>query len=78
MERFTPHVRILEGEQKKDLPTSMDYVGIPFHRTSIILKYQDIYDGNCVSLICEAKEVLIEDIFPQSVFVEYSDAEDSD
>ena len=73
---FTPF-RILEGGKKK-LIDPIDYVGIPFSG-QILFNIAKIYDGSCVSLICEAKEVLIEDIFSQpSVFDEYSDAEDSD
>ena len=71
---YTP-VRILEGGKKK-LANPMDYLGIPF-TGQVYFKISHIYDGNCVSLICEAQEVLIEDIFPQpSVFEEYSDAEE--
>ena len=70
-------VRILEGG-KKTLANPMDYLGIPF-TGQVYFKISHIYDGNCVSLICEAQEILIEDVFPQpSVFVEYSDAEESD
>ena len=53
-------------------------MSIPFVG-KIALKISKIYDGSCVSLICEAKEVLIEDVFiPSSIFDEYPDAEDSD
>ena len=69
-------VRIVEGNKKR-LIEPLDYVGIPFSG-QVFFKIARIYDGNCVSLICDAKEVLIEDTFQKSVFVEYSDAEDSD
>ena len=70
-------VRILEGGKKK-FANPMDYLGIPF-TGQVYFKISHIYDGNCVSLICEAQEILIEDIFFRaSVFVEYSDAEESD
>ena len=69
--------RILEGNNK-GLVEPLDYNGIPF-TGQVFFKIARIYEGNCVSLICEAKEVLIEDVFNQnSVFNEYSDAEDSD
>ena len=66
----------MEGNKKR-LIEPLDYVGIPFSG-QVFFKIARIYDGNCVSLICEAKEVLIEDTFQKSVFEEYSDAEDSD
>ena len=69
-------VRIVE-DNKKRLIEPLDYVGIPFSG-QVVFKIARIYDGNCVSLICEAKEVLIEDTFQKSLFVEYSDAEESD
>ena len=63
---------------KKKLIDPKDYIGIPFVG-KIALKISKIYDGNCVLLICEAQEVLIEDIYsPPSIFEEYSDAEESD
>ena len=63
---------------KKKLVDPKDYIGIPFVG-KMVLKISKIYDGNCVSLICEAQEVLIEDIFfSPSFFNEYSDAEESD
>ena len=50
-------------------------MGIPFVGR-IVLKIAKIYDGSCVSLICEAREVLIEEVFvPPSIFDEYPDAE---
>ena len=66
--------RILEGNKKR-LVEPLDYVGIPF-TGQVFFKIARIYDGNCVSLICEAKEILIEDVYQNSVFNEYSDAED--
>ena len=68
--------RILE-ENKKRLVEPLDYVGIPF-TGQVFFNIARIYEGDCVSLICEAKEILIEDVFQKSLFVEYSDAEDSD
>ena len=73
---YTPFRMVENG--KKKLVDPKDYIGIPFVG-KIALKISKIYDGNCVSLICEAKEVLIEDIYSQpSFFDEYSDAEESD
>ena len=73
---YTPF-RLVENGKKK-LVDPKDYIGIPFVG-KIALKISKIYDGNCVSLICEAQEVLIEDIYsPPSIFDEYSDAEESD
>ena len=73
---FTPF-RLVEGGKKKQVDPR-DFIGIPF-TGQILFKIAKIYDGSCVSLICEAKEVLIEEFFSQpSVFDEYSDAEDSD
>ena len=70
---YTPF-RIVENGKKK-LIDPMDYIGIPF-QGQIALKISKIYDGSCVSLICEAK-VLIEDVFtPPSVFDEYPNAEE--
>ena len=76
MEKFIPQFRILEGNKKR-LVEPLDYVGIPF-TGQVFFNIARIYDGDCVSLICEAKEILIEDVFSKSLFVEYSDAEDSD
>ena len=47
---------------KRKLADPKDFIGIPFHG-KFALKISKIYDGSCVSLICEAKEVLIEDVF---------------
>ena len=70
-------VRIVEGNKKR-LIEPLAYLGIPFSG-QVFFKIARIYDGNCVSLICEAQEILIEEIFFRaSVFDEYSDAEDSD
>ena len=52
---YTPF-RIVENGKKK-LADPKDFIGIPFHG-KIALKISKIYDGSCVSLICEAKEVL--------------------
>ena len=71
---YTPF-RIVENGKKK-LIDPKEYIGIPF-LGKIALKISKIYDGSCISLICEAKEVLIEEVFvPPSVFDEYSDAEE--
>ena len=73
---YTPF-RLVENGKKK-LIDPKDFIGIPFSG-KMVLKISKIYDGSCVSLICEAQEVLIEEIFTQpSVFDEYSDAEESD
>ena len=64
-------IRLVENGKKK-LIEPKEYIGIPFSG-KIVLKISKIYDGSCVSLICEAKEVLIEEVFlPPSVFDEYS------
>ena len=73
---YTPFRMVENG--KKKLIDPKDFIGIPFVG-KMVLKISKIYDGNCVSLICEAQEVLIEDIYsPPSIFDEYSDAEESD
>ena len=62
--------------EKKKLIEPKEYIGIPF-LGKIVLKISKIYDGSCVSLICEAKEVSIEEVYvPPSIFDEYSDVED--
>ena len=69
-------IRLVENGKKK-LIEPQEYIGVSFSGR-IALKISKIYDGSCVSLICEAKEVLIEKVFLQpSVFDEYSD-EDED
>ena len=71
---YTPF-RLVENGQKR-IVDPKDYMGIPFVGR-IVLKIAKIYDGSCVSLICEAKEVLIEEVFvPPSIFDEYPDAEE--
>ena len=41
------------------------------------MRIAKIYSGSCLSLLCEAKEVLIEEIqTTKSFFDEYPDAED--
>ena len=71
---YTPF-RIVENGKKK-LVDPKDYISIPFVG-KIALKISKIYDGSCVSLICEAQEVLIEEVFyPPSIFDEYPDAEE--
>ena len=65
----------MENGKKKSIDPK-DFIGIPFHG-QIALKISKIYDGSCVSLICEAKEVLIENIFtPPSFFDEFPNAEE--
>ena len=67
--------RLGENGQKRIIEPK-DYMGISFVG-KIALKIAKIYDGSCVSLICEAKEVLIEEVFvPPSIFDEYPDAEE--
>ena len=68
--------RMLEGNKKR-LVEPLDYVGVPF-TGQVFFKISRIYDGSCVSLICEAQEILIEDVYQKSFFDEYSDDEDSD
>ena len=74
---YTP-IRKLNG-QKKQLVNPADWIKVPIIG-QIYFKIASIYDGNGVSVICEAQEVLIEDKnLPPSVFSEYSDDEfDSD
>ena len=58
-------------------PFRIVYIGIPF-QGKVVMKISKVYEGStCVSLVCEAKEVLIEEVFlPPSHFDEYSDDED--
>ena len=71
---YTP-IRIVENGKKK-LVDPKDYMSIPFVG-KMALKIAKIYDGSCVSLICEAQEVLIEEVFyPPSIFDEYPNAEE--
>ena len=73
-EIITP-IRILSNGKKK-IANPQNYIGVPFTGT-IVMRIAKIYNGSCLSLICEAKEVLIEEIQTQSsYFDEYSDAED--
>ena len=73
-EIFTPF-RILEYGKKK-IANPLNFIGIPF-QGKIVLRISKVYDGSCVSLIFEAKEVLIEKIHIQpSYFDEFPDAED--
>ena len=66
--------RIVENGKKKSIDPK-DFIGIPF-QGKIALKISKISDGSCVSLICEAKEVLIENVFtPPSFFDEFPNAE---
>ena len=72
---FTPFRIVSNG--KKKLVNPLDYIGIPF-QGKVVMKISKVYEGStCVSLVCEAKEVLIEEVFlPPSHFDEYSDEED--
>ena len=71
---YTPF-KIVENGKKKSIDPK-DFIGIPF-QGKIALKISKIYDGTCVSLICEAKEVLIENVFTQpSFFDEFPNAEE--
>ena len=70
-------VRIFSNGKKR-LVNPSNYIGVTFNG-KIVIKVAKIYLGSCISLICEAKEVLIEEIqTPVSCFDEYSDAEDDD
>ena len=70
----TPVRLVTNGKNKLIEPKQ--YLGVPFSG-KILLKISKIYDGCCVSLICEAKEVLIEEVFIQpSVFDEYPDEDE--
>ena len=74
---YTP-MRKLNG-QKKQLVNPDDWIKVPLIG-QVYFKIASIYDGNGVSVICEAHEILIEDKnLPPSIFTEYSDEEyDSD
>ena len=73
-EIITP-IRILSNGKKKII-NPRNYIGVPF-TGQIVMRIAKIYNGSCLSLICEAKEVLIEEIQTQpSYFDEYPDAED--
>ena len=68
-------VRILSNGKKR-LVNPSNYIGVPFNG-QIVIKVTKIYLGSCLSLVCEAKKVLIEEIqTPVSYFDEYSDADD--
>ena len=65
-------VRILSNGKKR-LVNPSNYIGVPFNG-KIVNKVAKIYLGSCLSLVCEAKEVLIEEIqSPGSYFDEYSE-----
>ena len=51
-------IRILSNG-KKWLVNYSNYIGIPFFG-KIVMTIAKIYSGSCLSLVCEAKEVLIE------------------
>ena len=73
-EIITP-IRILSNGKKKII-NPHNYIGVPF-TGKIVMRIANIYNGSCLSLICEAKEVLIEEIQTQpSYFDEYPDVED--
>ena len=70
-------IKILSNGKNKIVNPS-NYIGIPF-LGKIVMRIAKIYSGSCLSLICEAKEVLIEKIqTPPSYFDEYPDAEDDE
>ena len=70
-------IRILSNGKKKIVNPS-NYIGIPF-LGKIVMRIAKIYSGSCLSLVCEAKEILIEEIQTQpSYFDEYPDAEDDE
>ena len=62
-EIITP-IRILSNGKKKII-NPHNYIGIPFSG-QVVMRIAKIYNGSCLSLICEAKEVLIEEIQTQS------------
>ena len=73
-EIITP-IRILSNGKKKII-SPHNFIGIPF-TGKIVMRIAKFYNGSCLSLICEAKEVLIEEIQTQpSYFDEYPDVED--
>ena len=73
-EIITP-IRILSNGKKK-IVNPRSYIGVSFSG-KIVMKIAKIYNGSCLSLICEAKEVLIEEIQTQpSYFDKYPDVED--
>ena len=73
-EIITP-IRILSNGKKK-IVNPQNYIGVPF-TGQIVMRIAKIYNGSCLSLICEAKEVLIEEIQTQpSYFDEFPDVED--
>ena len=75
-EIITP-IRILSNGKKKII-NPHNYIGIPFSG-QVVMRIAKIYNGSCLLLICEAKEVLIEEIQTQpSYFDEYPDAEDDE
>ena len=47
--------------KKKLMINPLDYIGIPFSG-QVVMRIAIIYNGSCLSLVCEAKEVLIEEI----------------
>ena len=55
-EIITP-IRILSNGKKKII-NPHNYIGVPFIG-KIVMRIAKIYNGSCLSLICEAKEVLI-------------------
>ena len=65
-------IRILSNGKKRIVNPS-NYIGIPFSG-KMVMRIAKIYSGSCLSLVCEAKEVLIEEIqTPVSYFDEYFD-----
>ena len=55
----TPIRFLLNG--KKKIANPLNFIGVPFFG-KIVMRISKIYSGSCLSLICEAKEVLIEKI----------------
>ena len=75
-EIITPIIILSNGKRKIINPHN--YIGISF-LGQVVMRIAKIYNGSCLSLICEAKEVLIEEIQTQpSYFDEYPDAEDDE
>ena len=68
----------ISSNGKKRLVNPSNYIGVPFFG-KIVRRIAKIYSGSCLSLVCEAKEVLIEEIqTSKSFFDEYPDAEDDE
>ena len=46
-------------DDPKIIENPLDYINIQFY-SRIVLKISRIYDGNCLSIICEANEVIVQ------------------